>query len=107
MDRTPYFDRLSADSIARIDADDSRAYLQERMRPAAPEYPPHGTRLGRIVLELHGQTVEAVLLSTGKHCRSFGIEIDGVRHGPMGLDRAWGTLVSPAVRRPCSIRHCW
>lgn len=106
MDLTPYFDHLSLDSLTRIDSDDARAYIEQRMREAAPQYPAHGTPVGRIVFELHGQVVEARLLSTGKHCRSFGVEVDGEVFGVMGADRAWSTIVSPAIGRPHSIKHC-
>ena len=89
-----------------MDAENARAYLAERARAASPQYPPHGEPVGRILLELLGHAAEARLLHTGKHCRSFGIEIAGKVHGPMGIDRAFSELISPAVRRPHSIKHC-
>ncbi len=106
MDRTPYFDQLPLDAIARMADADAQQYLIDRMREPAPQYPWHGTRVGRIVLELHDYEAHALLLSTGKHCRSFGVEIGGQVVGVMGIDRAWSRHVSPAVPRPMSIRHC-
>lgn len=55
----------------------------------APAYPAHGQIVGRIVLELHGLRISADLLSTGKHCRSYGVRIDGEVVGVLGADRAW------------------
>lgn len=106
MDRTPYFDRLPLDHVARMPDPDAQQYLLDRIREPAPHYPPHGERVGRLLLELHGHEAEALLLSTGKHCRSFGVEFGGRVVGVMGIDRAFSRIVSPAVPRPFSIRHC-
>ena len=73
------------------------------MRPPAPEYPAHGTVIGRITLELYGTAVTAELLSTGKHCRTYGIRIGGTVVGVMGADRAWRE-VSGRVPRMGSLR---
>lgn len=106
-DLTRYFDHLPLDAVARLapDSPEAHEYLMQRMRPEAPHYPPHGERVGWLELSLHTSTCRAELLSTGNHCRSFGILIDGHAYGPMGIDRAFSELVSPAVRRPFSIRH--
>jgi len=73
-----------------------RSFAQRRRRAAeldareeAPAYPAHGQIVGRIVLELYGSVVSADLLSTGKHCRSYGVRIDGEVVGVLGADRAW------------------
>jgi hypothetical protein len=106
MDRTPYFDQLRLWDVARIDAEDARAYLEERARVESPRYPAYREHVGDLMLRLYDHTASARLLHTGKHCRSFGIEFGGVVLGPMGIDRAFSTIISPAVRRPHSIRHC-
>lgn len=67
-------------------------------------YPPHRTPVGEIVIRLHGQEVRAELLSTGKHCRSYGVRIGGEVVGIMGLYEAWRLHVSPAVARLLSRR---
>lgn len=106
MDRTAYFDQLPLDAVARMADDDARHYLLDRMREPAPQYPWHGTEVGEIALRLYGQEARAVLLSTGKHCRSFGVLFGGEVRGVMGIDRAFSRIVSPAVPRPMSIRRC-
>ena len=73
------------------------------MRPEAPAYPPHGAVVGEVILRLHGHEVRAELLSTGKHCRSYGVQIGGEVVGVMGADRAWG-VVSARMPRMMSIR---
>lgn len=74
------------------------------MREAAPAYPPHGEVVGEIVFRLHGQEVRAELLSTGKHCRSYGVQIGGEVIGVMGAEQAWRE-VSALVPRMLSLRH--
>lgn len=73
----------------------------ERDQRPPREGPPilaHGEPVGRIVLEMHGQRVEARLLATGRHCRSYGVEIDGVVLGVMDADRAWSEVSRRVAR---------
>ena len=67
-------------------------------------YPPHGELVGRVSLTLHGHTVEAELLSTGHHCRTYGVRINGCVIGVLGADRAWRE-VSARVPRMISLRR--
>jgi hypothetical protein len=76
------------------------------LRAPSPQLPRHGVRVGAITFELFGQKVEAELLATGHHCRSYGVRVDGKVIGVMGADRAWRKHVSPGVRRMMSLRHC-
>ena len=75
-------------------------------REPSPQLPAHGEVVGRIVYELHGQRVEAELLATGRHCRSYGVQIDGKVIGMMGADEVWRDHVRPKVRPMMSLRHC-
>lgn len=101
-----YLDQLSPRDVARLAATDPDAmtYLQSRMRPPAPQYPPHGTVVGHIEFALHGQVARVELLSTGKHCRTHGVRINDQVVGVMGADRAWRVL-SKRVARMISSRH--
>lgn len=74
------------------------------MRDPAPQYPPHGTVVGRISLELYGCCVTAELLSTGHHCRSYGVRIDGAVIGVLGAYEAWRE-VSRRQPRMISLRN--
>lgn len=84
---------------------DAQQYLLDRIREPAPQYEWHGTEVGEILLRLHGQEARVLLLSTGKHCRSYGVEFRGQVVGVMGVDRAFSRIVSPAVPRLGSIRN--
>lgn len=79
----------------------------EREQRPERDYPPtyyHGEVVGAVTFELHGRVVKAELLATGKHCRSFGVRIDGKVIGVMGM---WGASleVSKRMARPISDRH--
>lgn len=81
-------------------------------REPMPEYPPHGTVVGGIAFWLADQSCEVALLSTGKHCRSFGPQLILPNGNPgsvdgrvMGADQVWRHIVSPSIRRFSSIRH--
>ena len=87
----------------RSRAQRARRDAEAEERPPAPMYPPHGTVIGKITFELYGTAVTAELLSTGKHCRTYGIRIGGTVIGVMGADRAWRE-VSGRVPRMLSIR---
>ena len=102
-----YLVHLTPDALCRLAPDhpEVERYLIERMREAAPAYPAHGEQVGEIIFRLHGHEAIAELLSTGKHCRSYGVRIGGRVVGVMGADRAWSEYVSPAVPRMMSIRR--
>lgn len=96
---------------SRWDAE-AAALMAAQAREAAPAYPPHGTPVGGMALWLWGESAEAQLLSTGRHCRSFGVRLlgpDGQPLAPlpevMGIDRIFSRIISPAVRRPSSLSH--
>lgn len=102
-----YLNQLNIRDVVRM-ADrypEAMEYVVARMREPAPQYPPHGECRGFIAAELDGQSVCAELLSTGKHCRSYGVRIGGQVVGVMGMDRVWREHVSPAIVRLGSIRH--
>ena len=88
--------RKSLSQRARRDA-------ERELRDPAPAYPAHGAVVGRITLRLHGHSVTAELLSTGRHCRSYGVRIDGEIVGVMGAYEAW-RKVSAAMPRMRSIK---
>ena len=86
------------------------AYPKRRSKPEAkPEplhhadMPPHGAVIGRIVIELHGQRVEAIIRQAGTRCRTHGVSINGGPVQLLGLYRA-AALVSAEVARLPSIR---
>ena len=89
--------RRSLSQRARRDA-------EAEQRDPAPAYPPHGTVVGEVVLRLLGHEVRAELLSTGRHCRSYGVRIEGEVIGVMGADAAWRE-VSRRMQRMLSIRR--
>lgn len=84
------------------DLEELRAFIAalDLVHYGAPEYPPRGEYVGRILFELWGQSVEVKLLSTGNHARSFLIETAaGVRKEIMGPTEAWRLHVSPGIAR--------
>ena len=56
-------------------------------RPGPPRIP-HGAVIGRIIVEYHGQSVEAELLQAGERCRTHGVRIGAEPIVMMGLYRA-------------------
>lgn len=82
----------------------ARRDAEAELRDPAPQYPRHGKRVGWITFVLFGRKVRAELLSTGKHCRSYGVKIDGEIVGVLGADKAWGE-VSKRMPRMASLRH--
>lgn len=95
----------SAHTTRRSIAQRARRDAEGELRPPSPQYPPHGEEVGRITLSLYGHEVTARLLSTGHHCRSYGVEIGGRVVGVMGAYEAWRLHISPAVARMMSLRH--
>lgn len=67
----------------------------------------HGEEVGSITFRLFGQSKTARLLATGHHCRSYGIEIDGVVVGVMGADKAWGEVSKRVGRMPSPRSDIW
>lgn len=103
-------------SSSRANCTDKRRIAQRARRDAERELLPprdgpptlaHGEPVGRIVLELHGQRVEARLLATGHHCRSYGVEINGIMLGVMGADRAWTEVSQRVARLPSARSDFW
>ena len=95
----------SAPINRRKRAQRARRDAEREDRPArlGPDFPPHGTPIGRIVIELHGQRVEAVLLQAGERCRSHGVVLDGdLLPEPMGLYAAAALVSSRIARAPSS-----
>ncbi len=76
------------------------------MRQGPPSIP-HGTVIGRIVVELHGQRVEAELLQAGDRCRSHGVRIDGKVIGVMGLYKAACEATARIARVPGKRSDFW
>lgn len=73
-----------------------------------PPQIPHGTVIGRILIELHGQRVEAELLQAGDRCRSHGVRIDGqMLPTVMGLYRAAATVSARLARVPGKRSDFW
>ena len=95
----------SANTNRRSLAQRARRDAEREQREPAPSYESHGRVVGSITLRLHGCETTAELLSTGKHCRSYGVMIGGRVVGVMGADRAWRE-VSTRVPRMMSIRNC-
>jgi hypothetical protein len=75
-------------------ADTNRRIAQRARRDAEAE------------LREPGREVVAELLSTGKHCRTYGVRISGEIVGTMGADPAW-RAVSKRVPRMMSLRRCF
>lgn len=68
---------------------------------------PHGTQIGRIVIEYHGQRVEAVILQAGERCRTHGVSIDGAKPELMGLYQAAIAAQAKLARVPSSRSDIW
>lgn len=73
-----------------------------------PPQIPHGTVIGRVLIELHGQRVEAELLQAGDRCRSHGVRIDGkLLPRVMGLYRAAVEVSARIARVPGKRSDFW
>lgn len=83
------------------------AEAEDRPIRNGPPQIPHGTVIGRIVIEYHGQRVEAEILQAGDRCRSHGVRIDGKVVGVMGLYRAAAEVSSRLARVPGSRSDFW
>lgn len=80
-------------------------------REAAPDrgspLPPHGTPIGRIVIEYHGQRAEGVLLQAGDRCRTHGLVIDGAEPVLCGLYAACAAVSAKLARVPGKRSTMW
>lgn len=81
---------------------------RERAVPrAGPPSIPHGTQIGRIVIEYHGQRVAATILQAGDRCRSHGVIIDGGPVALMGLYAATRAVQAKLARVPARRSDFW
>lgn len=97
----------SSKTTRRSIAQRARRDAEAELREPGPEYPAHGVRVGRIIFELHGREIVADLLSTGHHCRSYGVRIaETVLDDVMGADAAWREI-SRRMPRMMSLRRCF
>ena len=69
--------------------------------------PPHGTVIGRIVIEYHGQRVEGALLQAGDRCRTHGLVIDGSEPVLCGLYQACAKVGARIARVPGKRSTIW
>lgn len=83
------------------------AEAESRPPRQGPPQIPHGTVVGRVLIELHGQRVEAELLQAGDRCRSYGVRIEGNVIGVMGLYRAAAKVSSRIARVPGKRSDFW
>jgi hypothetical protein len=74
---------------------------------SGPPSIPHGTVIGRIVIEYHGQRVEAEILQAGDKCRTHGIRIGGDPVVMMGLYKAAVLVASRIARVPSRRSDFW
>lgn len=72
-----------------------------------PPVIPHGTVIGRIVIEYRGQRVEAEILQAGEKCRTHGVRIDGGPVELMGLYRAAAVASGKVARMPSVRSDFW
>lgn len=96
--------KINRRTIAQRARRDAEREANPRSGPPAI---PHGTPIGRIVVEYRGQSVEAVLLQAGDRCRTHGVEIDGQVVGMMGLYKAAALLTSMVARMPGKRSDFW
>ncbi len=99
--RTAHINRRSIAQRARRDAE------REAAPRDGPPTIPHGTVIGRIVIEYHGQRIEAEILQAGAKCRTHGIRIGDEPVQLMGLYRAAVMLTSRLARAPGRRSECW
>lgn len=63
--------------------------------------------IGRIVIEYHGQRVEAVIYQAGERCRTHGVSIDGGPVALMGLYAAAVATQAKLARLPSARSDFW
>ena len=69
--------------------------------------PPHGTPIGRIVIEYHGQRVEGVLLQAGDRSRTHGLVIGDDPAVLCGLYQACAKVSAKLARVPGKRSTMW
>lgn len=79
---------------------------RERCQRDRPPQIPHGTQIGRIVVEYHGQRVELPILQAGSKCRTHGVVVDGQTR-LMGLYKAAALATSMVSRVPGARSDFW
>lgn len=95
--------RRSIAQRARRDAEAEARPIRQ-----GPPQIPHGTVVGRIVIEYHGQRVEVELLQAGERCRSHGVRIDGAMQPEMmGLYAAAAKATARIARVPSRRSDFW
>lgn len=99
------FAAINSRKIAQRARRDAEA--EKRPPRQGPPQTPHGTVIGRIVIEYHGQRVEAEILQAGDRARSHGVRIDGPMVGVMGLYRAAAEVSSRLARVPGKRSDFW
>ncbi len=100
------FATINRRKIAQRARRDAEAELRP-IRQGPPQIP-HGTVIGSVVIQLHGQTVEAELLQAGDRCRSYGVRIDGkMLPKVMGLYRAAAKVSSRVALVPGKRSDFW
>lgn len=99
------FATINRRKIAQRARRDAEAELRP-IRQGPPQIP-HGTVIGRIVIEYHGQRVEAEILQAGDRCRTHGVRINGEPPRLMGLYRAAAESSSRVARVPGKRSDFW
>ena len=99
--RSAHINNRSIAQRARRDAE------RESNPRSGPPSIPHGTVIGRVVVELHGQRVETVLLQAGERSRTYGVCIDGAGPVPMGLYEAAARTTAKVARMPSKRSDFW
>lgn len=100
--RSAHTNRRKIAQRARRDAE------RDAMPPRpGPDLPPHGQQIGSIVVEYHGQRVEAVILQAGSRCRTHGVSINGGPVQTMGLYRACAAVSARLGRLPSRRSDRW
>lgn len=99
--RTAHINRRKIAQRVRRDAE--REVSATRGSPL----PPHGTVIGRIVVEYHGQRVEAVLLQAGDKARTHGVQIADGPIELMGLYAAAAMATGKVSRVPGKRSTMW
>lgn len=93
-----------------------RSTYPKRRRSAPQRYaeplqhadmPPHGTQIGRILIEYRGQVVDAAIYQAGTHCRTHGVSINGGPVQLLGLYRAAALATAEVARLPSMRSDLW
>lgn len=99
-----------AHTTRRCIAQRARRDAEAESRPIrqGPPQIPHGSVIGRVIIEYHGQRVEAEILQAGDRSRSHGVRIDGVMQPKMmGLYRVAAIATARVARVPGKRSDFW